>query len=139
MNAPARQQDLADGYGRVELPHALARKYPQANCEWRWQFVLPQERPTSPAFTHRVFSCLVSRWCRGRSAPCGTPALAPPLPPAVPDRTLPYRLPVPRLFPRRRHGKLAPATWQPRAMPIATARSAVSFNAASILPAPGRA
>ncbi len=38
------QQDLADGYGRVELPHALARKYPNANREWCWQFVFPQER-----------------------------------------------------------------------------------------------
>lgn len=38
------QQALADGYGRVELPHALARKYPNANREWRWQFVFPQER-----------------------------------------------------------------------------------------------
>lgn len=38
------QQDLTDGYGHVELPHALARKYPNANREWRWQFVFPQER-----------------------------------------------------------------------------------------------
>ena len=38
------QQDLADGYGRVELPHALARKYPNANRRWCWQFVFPQER-----------------------------------------------------------------------------------------------
>ncbi len=38
------QQDLADGDGRVELPHAPARKYPNANREWRRQFVFPQER-----------------------------------------------------------------------------------------------
>jgi integron integrase len=38
------EQDVADGYGRVELPHALARKYPNANQEWCWQFVFPQER-----------------------------------------------------------------------------------------------
>ena len=38
------QQDLAEGYGRVELPHALDRKYPNANREWCWQFVFPQER-----------------------------------------------------------------------------------------------
>ena len=37
-------QDLADGYGRVDLPHALSRKYPNANREWRWQFVFPQKR-----------------------------------------------------------------------------------------------
>src|SRR5215510_9517897 len=35
------EQDLAAGYGRVYLPHALARKYPNANREWRWQYVFP--------------------------------------------------------------------------------------------------
>ena len=37
------EKDLADGYGKVELPHALARKYPNAPREWRWQFVFPQK------------------------------------------------------------------------------------------------
>src|SRR5215831_6671403 len=37
-------QDLAAGYGRVYLPHALARKYPNANREWRWQYVFPADR-----------------------------------------------------------------------------------------------
>lgn len=37
------QHDSADGYGRVELTHALARKYPNANRMWCWQFVFPQE------------------------------------------------------------------------------------------------
>jgi integron integrase len=35
------QTDLADGYGRVQLPHALARKYPHAPVEWGWQWVFP--------------------------------------------------------------------------------------------------
>jgi len=30
------QVDLAAGYGRVELPHALGRKYPNAPVEWGW-------------------------------------------------------------------------------------------------------
>jgi integron integrase len=38
------QGDLSDGYGRVELPHALARKFPKANQDWLWQFVFPQEK-----------------------------------------------------------------------------------------------
>jgi integron integrase len=38
------EQDLAAGYGRVYLPHALARKYPNANREWRWQYVFPADR-----------------------------------------------------------------------------------------------
>jgi integron integrase len=38
------EKDLADGYGRVYLPHALARKYPNADREWRWQYVFPADR-----------------------------------------------------------------------------------------------
>jgi integrase len=37
------RQDLADGYGRVRLPHALGRKYSHAPVEWGWQWVLPQQ------------------------------------------------------------------------------------------------
>ena len=35
------QHDLAQGRGRVALPFALARKYPNANQEWGWQYVFP--------------------------------------------------------------------------------------------------
>ncbi|HTQ76658.1 MAG TPA: integron integrase [Burkholderiales bacterium] len=35
------KRDLAEGYGEVSLPHALARKYPRAGHEWGWQFVFP--------------------------------------------------------------------------------------------------
>jgi len=35
------EQDLVDGYGTVYLPYALERKYPHANKEWIWQYVLP--------------------------------------------------------------------------------------------------
>lgn len=35
------QQDLREGAGRVELPDALARKYPNADREWGWQWVFP--------------------------------------------------------------------------------------------------
>lgn len=38
------QADLAQGYGFVLLPDALARKYPNAAADWRWQWVFPQER-----------------------------------------------------------------------------------------------
>jgi integrase len=33
--------DMRTGYGRVELPFAPARKYPQADAEWGWQYVFP--------------------------------------------------------------------------------------------------
>ena len=35
------EQDLAEGFGCVQLPHALERKYPRACREWKWQFVFP--------------------------------------------------------------------------------------------------
>jgi integrase len=38
------EQDLADGFGEVWLPDALARKYPRAAREWGWQFVFPSSR-----------------------------------------------------------------------------------------------
>jgi len=60
------QQDMADGYGRVELPYALARKYPNANCEWCWQYVFPQERRwlnprTGQQGRHHVHESLVQK------------------------------------------------------------------------------
>lgn len=37
-------EDLANGFGRVALPGALARKYPNAEYEWGWQYVFPASR-----------------------------------------------------------------------------------------------
>jgi integron integrase len=37
-------RDLASGYGDVELPAALARKYPRAQYEWGWKFVFPSAK-----------------------------------------------------------------------------------------------
>ena len=36
--------DCAQGYGEVYIPPALARKYPQAQRETAWQFLLPSSR-----------------------------------------------------------------------------------------------
>ena len=38
------EHDLAQGFGRVCLPGALARKYPTADREWGWQYVFPAAR-----------------------------------------------------------------------------------------------
>jgi integron integrase len=38
------EKDLAEGFGRVWLPQALARKYPKADREWVWQWVFPSVR-----------------------------------------------------------------------------------------------
>jgi integron integrase len=35
------KRDLRRGAGYVELPYALARKYPNASREWAWQWVFP--------------------------------------------------------------------------------------------------
>lgn len=35
------QEDLANGYGEVYLPFGIARKYPNAEKEWGWQYVFP--------------------------------------------------------------------------------------------------
>jgi integron integrase len=40
------EQDLADGFGSVDLPFALERKYPNAHREWPWQYVFPSSRLT---------------------------------------------------------------------------------------------
>lgn len=37
-------QDIAEGYGEVYLPDALARKYPSASRETAWQFLFPASR-----------------------------------------------------------------------------------------------
>jgi integron integrase len=38
------ERDLAGGFGRVVLPTALDRKYPNAATAWGWQFVFPAGR-----------------------------------------------------------------------------------------------
>jgi integron integrase len=60
------ERDLADGWGAVELPAALERKYPQAPWEWRWQWIFPQQRRWTDARTgrqgrHHVHPTIVQR------------------------------------------------------------------------------
>src|SRR5271169_2582366 len=43
-SALAGERDMKTGLGRVQLPDALARKYPTANREWGWQWVFPAAR-----------------------------------------------------------------------------------------------
>jgi integron integrase len=40
------EQAMARGYGGVELPHALERKYPRAPYERGWQYVFPAASPS---------------------------------------------------------------------------------------------
>jgi integron integrase len=60
------QRDLGAGAGWVELPHALARKYPNAGREWPWQWVFPAtrtytERPTAQRRRHHLHETVVQR------------------------------------------------------------------------------
>jgi integron integrase len=60
------QRDLAAGYGRVVLPDALARKYPNAAASWGWQWVFPQEQRwvnpvTGEQGRHHVDESLIQR------------------------------------------------------------------------------
>lgn len=38
------QEDLANGFGEVFMPDALARKFPKAARDWVWQYVFPSGR-----------------------------------------------------------------------------------------------
>ena len=60
------QRDLAEGYGRVFMPYALDRKYPNASAEWGWQWVFPQERrwknrKTGEQGRHHMHESIVQR------------------------------------------------------------------------------
>lgn len=63
------KQDLLEGFGRANLPYALARKYPSAAADWGWQFVFPSaNRSTDPRsggiFRHHVHEKTIQRAVR---------------------------------------------------------------------------
>src|SRR5262245_32964500 len=60
------QRDLQYGAGWVELPTALARKYPNAGREWAWQWVFPAtrlyvDRATRQRRRHHLHETVVQR------------------------------------------------------------------------------
>jgi integron integrase len=60
------ERDLAKGLGRAPLPHALARKYPNADTEWGWQWVFPAtshflDRRTGVRHRHHLHETVVQR------------------------------------------------------------------------------
>jgi integron integrase len=63
------QDDLAEGFGRANLPFALARKYPNAAAEWGWQFVFPsgnrsQDPRGSGIYRHHLHEKTIQRAVR---------------------------------------------------------------------------
>lgn len=62
-------EDLAEGFGRANLPFALARKYPNAAAEWGWQFVFPsgnrsQDPRGSGIYRHHLHEKTIQRAVR---------------------------------------------------------------------------
>jgi integron integrase len=60
------EKDLAAGFGDVELPDALHRKYPRAGYEWGWKFVFPSYKLSTDPRTgvirrHHVFENYLAR------------------------------------------------------------------------------
>ena len=71
------EKDLADGFGCVQLPEALARKYPAAATEWAWQWVFPQrgrwrDRQTGRQGRHHVDPTVPQRAVRQAVRAAGT-------------------------------------------------------------------
>jgi integron integrase len=63
-------RDLTDGWGRVLLPDALDRKYPNAPREWRWQWLFPQENrwknpKTGEEGRHHVHESIIQKAVNG--------------------------------------------------------------------------
>jgi integron integrase len=70
------ERDLTDGWGRVQMPTALDRKYPNAPADWRWQWVFPQENrwvnlQTKEQGRHHVDESLVQKAVKEAVATAG--------------------------------------------------------------------
>jgi integron integrase len=70
------ERDVAEGWGRVQMPTALDRKYPNAPKDWRWQWVFPQDhRWINPTTTeqgrHHIDEPLVQKAVRDAVAQAG--------------------------------------------------------------------
>ncbi len=48
------ERDLSEGFGKVELPYALKRKYLDAARSWGWQYVFPAARRSADPRSNRV-------------------------------------------------------------------------------------
>lgn len=70
--------DLAEGYGDVELPDALARKYPRAGREAGWQWIFSARKQsvcprTGRVGRHHVFETTIQRQVRRAGEKSGVP------------------------------------------------------------------
>jgi integron integrase len=77
------QRDLQQKAGWVELPTALARKYPNAGREWVWQWVFPATRPYRHSETgqwrrHHLHESVLQRVVKDAARRAGIPKRATP-------------------------------------------------------------
>lgn len=69
------QDDLQAGYGEVLLPNALARKYPNAGRELKWQFLFPSGRLSADPYggairRHHLHESAVQKAVHRAAAAC---------------------------------------------------------------------
>jgi integron integrase len=70
-------RDLAQGGGKVALPHAMERKSPGAAKDWAWQWVFPANRryqdPRGELRRHHLHESVVQREVRAAAIAAGIP------------------------------------------------------------------
>lgn len=71
-------EDLRRGLGRVALPNALERKYPNAGKEWTWQWVFPAsghytDRLTGEKRRHHLHESVVQKAVKEARLQAGIP------------------------------------------------------------------
>ena len=77
------QRDLERGLGRVALPNALERKYPNAGKEWGWQWVFPAtshyvDRITGEKRRHHLHESVLQKAVKEAVQKAGVPKPASP-------------------------------------------------------------
>ena len=77
------QRDLERGLGRVALPNALERKYPNAGKEWGWQWVFPAtshytDRVTGERRRHHLHESVLQKAVKEAVQKAGVPKPASP-------------------------------------------------------------
>ena len=70
------QKDLQAGFGSVFMPTALARKYPNAGFELRWQYLFPGSRPAQDPRTgiirrHHIHPTVLQKSIRNAARTAG--------------------------------------------------------------------